>query len=783
MMNTSGFILPCLLILLFFSTPSYSVETALTSDFSWDDSQGGLLIELKDKFGQTSSLARFSPEEKRKWDLPGSNRGAQVRKDELKEQFNHLTSKGLIHLDRDGNPSLGTSSLSPDFRIIPATRGIQIRLLSASGERWVEFNPENMKSWVTNTGNQAIDKRHRDLQSQFSALLAQGYIRESHGTYESDTEVLSPDFRRRNNGVLELCLRNLDQQFPGAPCSRWVEFDPAIITKWTSSKNPRDIELLAQYQHLPTTCTPTSPASSSCDQLTSTPISAAKIAPILAAAGGGASGPRSSGTLHQTGSALAQFYTRDYTQGKPYSDHAPIIYGEIGTWNIAQQGQEFTPGSFNHKFINLENETDSQYEGRLQYIAEALKTMMRPPVHTFLLQELPWPKNGNFLSKLQEFLGKEYILTTDGGQGVLKKSDQPPIRNEKTRISQQIITNLGLKTGTTEYKTVQKLSPFYDSKQNKVYVSSHIPFDLPTPRLCQIMGEINKAAKSQYPSASVVILGDFNRPASNLLADSTCQTMNLGNIHSTHNEISYSAGIGGNNPQNIDLLIDLDHSLPLSSSNPPVISPTPSPTPSMSSGKTLTSSPGAEYKFYDSGSSSYFLTNFFDLTKSGGILIDGNRWPTSEHYYQAQKFKPGSKPFQSILAAKTPREAYSIGNDPAYASFKNPSFNTHKVRIMCKAVFEKFRQHTDLRTSLCSETGSSIIIEDSGDQDGFWGNGIYLGHGNPGANDKGQQTGAKQYIPGKNNHLGEILMSVRSELCGAPFPQQYQGKDIKNHCR
>ncbi len=44
--------------------------------------------------------------------------------------------------------------------------------------------------------------------------------------------------------------------------------------------------------------------------------------------------------IEQSGVALPQYYTRDYSiPTGAYSDHAPVIYGDILTWNITQKGE------------------------------------------------------------------------------------------------------------------------------------------------------------------------------------------------------------------------------------------------------------------------------------------------------------------------------------------------------------------------------------------------------------------------------------------------------------
>ncbi len=120
------------------------------------------------------------------------------------------------------------------------------------------------------------------------------------------------------------------------------------------------------------------------------------------------------------------------------------------------------------------------------------------------------------------------------------------------------------------------------------------------------------------------------------------------------------------------------------------------------------------------------------------INLNGKTWPTSEHYFQAQKFV-GTKYEEEIRLAKSPRIAAEMGRDR-----KNPlrsDWETVKDNIMREAVFAKFTQHSKLRKILL-DTGDAILIEHT-TNDSYWGDG-------------GDGTG--------KNMLGKILMEVRNRL-------------------
>ena len=118
--------------------------------------------------------------------------------------------------------------------------------------------------------------------------------------------------------------------------------------------------------------------------------------------------------------------------------------------------------------------------------------------------------------------------------------------------------------------------------------------------------------------------------------------------------------------------------------------------------------------------------------------LDGKRWPTSEHYFQAQKFA-GTPHEEEVRQARTPKQAAALGRDrtrPLRADWEQV-----KDDVMRRAVRAKFTAHADIRAVLLS-TGDEEIVENApGD--------YYWGCGKDG-------TG--------KNRLGTILMEVRSEL-------------------
>lgn len=120
------------------------------------------------------------------------------------------------------------------------------------------------------------------------------------------------------------------------------------------------------------------------------------------------------------------------------------------------------------------------------------------------------------------------------------------------------------------------------------------------------------------------------------------------------------------------------------------------------------------------------------------ISVDGKQWPTSEHYFQAQKFEDSERQ-EAIRKTKSPMIAARMGRDR-----KKPlrrDWESVKDEVMRKAVRAKFTQHEDIRRILLC-TGEAQIVEHT-ENDSYWGDG---GDG------KGK------------NMLGRILMEIREEL-------------------
>lgn len=120
------------------------------------------------------------------------------------------------------------------------------------------------------------------------------------------------------------------------------------------------------------------------------------------------------------------------------------------------------------------------------------------------------------------------------------------------------------------------------------------------------------------------------------------------------------------------------------------------------------------------------------------FVLDGKRWMTSEHYFQAQKF-PGTEYEEAIRLLDSPMKAAEMGRNrelPLRADWEKV-----KDDIMRKAVLAKFSQNDEIKKILLSTNDETIIEKTSND--------YYWGCGKDGS---------------RKNMLGTILMEVRKML-------------------
>ncbi len=123
-----------------------------------------------------------------------------------------------------------------------------------------------------------------------------------------------------------------------------------------------------------------------------------------------------------------------------------------------------------------------------------------------------------------------------------------------------------------------------------------------------------------------------------------------------------------------------------------------------------------------------------------GFEEEGLRWPTVEHYFQAQKFRDAEYQ-ERIRLASTPRDAKTLGQTRQVPI--RGDWETEKESVMKHALRLKF-QNGELK-SLLLATQNRLLVEDS-PYDRYWG---------AGRDRKGK------------NRLGMLLMEIRDEIRNA----------------
>lgn len=126
------------------------------------------------------------------------------------------------------------------------------------------------------------------------------------------------------------------------------------------------------------------------------------------------------------------------------------------------------------------------------------------------------------------------------------------------------------------------------------------------------------------------------------------------------------------------------------------------------------------------------------------LIIDGEKWPTSEHYYQAHKYTDPQLR-EKVRQAPTPYAAAILGRDPQIP--KREDWNEVKDTVMETAVRAKFSQYEILKI-LLAQTIKADLYEHT-KLDCYWG-------------DCGDRTG--------KNKLGLLLMKLRSEIHSGEQP-------------
>ena len=144
-------------------------------------------------------------------------------------------------------------------------------------------------------------------------------------------------------------------------------------------------------------------------------------------------------------------------------------------------------------------------------------------------------------------------------------------------------------------------------------------------------------------------------------------------------------------------------------------------------------------KFYSVGDEYGEFSNFAPFP----IRLKNRTWPTTEHYFQAQKFAGTDDAHaEAIRKAGSPMIAARMGRDRKKKLRRD--WESVKVSVMREALLAKFEQHPQLRDLLLS-TADAKLVEHT-ERDDYWGDG-------------GDGSG--------RNMLGQLLMELRRTLSTA----------------
>ena len=137
--------------------------------------------------------------------------------------------------------------------------------------------------------------------------------------------------------------------------------------------------------------------------------------------------------------------------------------------------------------------------------------------------------------------------------------------------------------------------------------------------------------------------------------------------------------------------------------------------------------------FYNSFEPYYEFTNFYPVM----VTIYEKKWPTTEHFFQAQKFV-GTPYEEHIRTLSTPMEAFRFSRNLGVLKWQRCDWDGVKDDVMKLALLYKFDQNSRLRDMLL-KTGKKKLVEHTFN-DSYWGDG-------------GDGSGL--------NKLGTLLMEVR----------------------
>jgi ribA/ribD-fused uncharacterized protein len=166
----------------------------------------------------------------------------------------------------------------------------------------------------------------------------------------------------------------------------------------------------------------------------------------------------------------------------------------------------------------------------------------------------------------------------------------------------------------------------------------------------------------------------------------------------------------------------------------------------------LRKDPEPEPVLFDGADASKGPFRNFSNDSQHPIEVDGEQYPTVEHYFQAMKAKEfnDEEVYKKIVSSKTPKAAKAAGKN--VKNFVTEIWDSRREQVMEKGVRAKFVQHPELRKELL-ETGDKIIGKADA-RNTFWGIGTGM-------------SSEKAKSPSKwrgQNKLGKLLMEIRESL-------------------
>jgi hypothetical protein len=214
-------------------------------------------------------------------------------------------------------------------------------------------------------------------------------------------------------------------------------------------------------------------------------------------------------------------FTPDYFDN-PLSDHGAIKYDTTLIWNITQKGYEMNnnPDIYTHKFMNLKNETDYQYDKRCERISNKINDIITnfSEIDVILLQEMPNNLYGDvFHNRMKkEINNKSFMLLcnyykTKWPTGILFDSNK--------YFGKYLHIPSGLDNSEYKRMSIFILTEFV-TKINKIYVSVHATYKDDKTRGQELMNLMDNLVKKlvstlPYNISSVIFGGDFNAPFKN----------------------------------------------------------------------------------------------------------------------------------------------------------------------------------------------------------------------------------------------------------------------------